>query len=195
MRILASVLLAVALGACAVPPFGSTTIDYVDFVKWSGIDYLGSFTTAGRAIADADLGPEYFRVKQTLATSGRGINYQIQDGDAAFVPTGDPVYTVRGYAPTFRLAARHDGRLVLYEVHMNPAAKQGRDLFDIEGKVSAIAILDQKRNTTVIGRISEPARVEALCAWCSMHRWADPLRSTHRRACARRPSSRRSRSS
>ncbi|HEV2011013.1 MAG TPA: hypothetical protein VGS17_08320 [Candidatus Limnocylindria bacterium] len=162
MRILAAALLVVALGACALPQFGGVSVDYVDFVKWNGIDYLGSFTTVGRAIADGDLGPEYFRVKQTLVTAHRGIDYQIQDGDAAFVPTGEPVYTLRGYAPTFRLAARHDGRLVLYEVHMNPAAKQGRELLDIEAKVSSIAILDQKRNTTVIGRISEPARVATL---------------------------------
>jgi hypothetical protein len=74
------------------------------------------------------------------------------------------VYTVRGYAPTFRLAARHNGLLVLYEAQVNPTAKRGRDLLDIEGKVSAIAILDQKRQTTVIGRITDPPRVDALVA-------------------------------
>lgn len=137
-------------------------MDYFDLVRWNGIDYMASFAQVGRAITDADLGPEYFRVKQTLTTAGRGAYYQVQDGDAAFVPTGDPVFTLRGYAPTFRLAARHDGRLVLYEVNNNPSAKLGRDLFDIDGKVSSIAILDQKRATTGIGRISEPTRVEAL---------------------------------
>jgi hypothetical protein len=147
---------------CALPPFGSTSPHYVDFVKWNGIDYLASFSTVGRAITTDDLGAEHFRVTQTLVTAGRGIGYLIQDGDAAFVPTGDPVYTMRGYAPTFRLAARHDGRLVLYEANVNPGAKRGGDLFDIAGKVTSIAILDQKRNTTVIGRITEPARVAEL---------------------------------
>jgi len=51
---------------------------------------------------------------------------------------------------------------VLYEVLTNPAATRGRDLFDIEGKVTSIEVLDQKRNTTVIGHIDEPARVGQL---------------------------------
>jgi hypothetical protein len=157
-------LLGLVLSACTLlQPFGSTTthVDYVDLLKWDGIDYTASFATVGRAIGEADIGPEHFRVKQTLVDAGRGPYYQIQDGDAAFVPTGEPVFTVKGYVPTFRLAARHDGRLVLYEAHSNPAAKAGRDLLDVEGKVFAIALLDQKRGT-VLGRIAEPSRVEAL---------------------------------
>ena len=157
MRLVMAWVAALALGAC-----GSVTVDYVDFVKWNGIDYWDPHAGVGRAIVEADLGPEYFRVKQTVAKANRGLGYQIQDGDAAFVPTGEPVYALRGYAPTFRLGARHDGRLVMYEAHINPAAKFGRDLFDIDGKVTSIAILDQRRNTTVIGRISEAARVEGL---------------------------------
>lgn len=162
MRRIAALALALSLGACGFAPFRAVTIDYVDFVKWSGIEYMASLATVGRPLTDADLGREYFRVKQTLATAGRGIGYQTQDGDAAFVPAGEPVYALREYAPAFRLAARHDGRLVLYEAHTNPAATRGRDLFDIAGKVTSIAILDQKRNTTVIGRIDEPARVGQL---------------------------------
>lgn len=154
--------LVVVLGVSACGYFGAVTIDYVDFVKWRGIDYSAPHSGAGRPISDADLGPAYFVVTQTVATAGRGPGYQIQDGDAAFVRSGEPVYTVHGYAPTFRLAARHDGRLVLYEAQVVPGARIGRDLLDIDGKVSAIAILDQRRQATVIGRISDPARVEAL---------------------------------
>ena len=85
-----------------------------------------------------------------------------QDGDAAFVPAGEPVYAVRGYKPSFRVAARHDGRLVLYEADTNPAAKTGADLLDIDGKVASIALLSQRDGRTVIGRISEPVRVAEL---------------------------------
>jgi hypothetical protein len=101
-------------------------------------------------------------VKQTLAHAGRGGGYTPQDGDAAFVLTGEPVYAVSGYKPSFRLAARHDGRLVLYEADSNPAARTGADLLDIEGKVTAITLLSQKDGRTVIGRISDPARVTEL---------------------------------
>ena len=162
MKRTAQAVLFVFLLACTPFSLFAAHGDYIDFVKWNGIDYWNSFATVGRQITDADLGPEHFWVKRTLATASLGFSYQIQDGDAAYVATGEPVYTVRGYAPSFRLAARRDGRLTLYEAHNNPAAKEGRDLFDIEGKVFAIAILDQKRNTTIIGRIAEPSRVEAL---------------------------------
>ena len=162
MKRTAQAVLFVFLLACTpFSPF-ATHGDYIDFVKWNGIDYANSFARVGRQITEADLGPEHFRVTQTLATAGLGISYQIRDGDAAYVATGEPVYTVRGYAPSFRLAARRDGQLTLYEARINPAAKLGRDLLDIEGKVVAIAILDEKRNTTVVGRIAEPSRVETL---------------------------------
>jgi hypothetical protein len=149
----------IALVSCV----GGTTIDYVDFIQHGDIQYVAPFSSGlGRSPADADLGPEQFRVTQTLAHAGRGAGYAPHDGDAAFVPVGDPVYAVRGYAPSFRLAARHDGRLVLYEADSNPAAKTGADLLDIDGRVSAIALLSQKDGRTVIGRISDPGRVAEL---------------------------------
>src|SRR5438132_10902682 len=83
----------------------SYSIDYIDFVHANGITYVGEYTTGdylGRALTDADLGAEQFRVKQSVATAGKGPGYQLSDGDAAFVDVGQPVYAVRGYAPTFR---------------------------------------------------------------------------------------------
>src|SRR5207248_238944 len=109
-----------------------------------------------------DLGTEYFRVKQMLS-GGTSAYHQVEDGDAAYVPAGSPVYSIHGYAPTFRVGARRDdGRLVLYEARSNPTARVGRDLLDIEGKVSAIALLDEKRATPVVARISDPNRIDAL---------------------------------
>jgi hypothetical protein len=56
-----------------------------------------------------------------------------QDGDAAYLEAGSPLYRVDGYRPTFRLGARQDGRLVLFEADTNPRARVGRDLLDLEG--------------------------------------------------------------
>lgn len=144
-------------GAC-----GATTIDYVDFVQFGGIQYVAPRGELGRPLTEADLGPERFRVRQTLSRGGSGAGYRPGDGDAAFVATGDPVYTVRGYAPSFRLAARHDGRLVLYEADSNDSARQGADLLDIEGRVAAITLLSERDGRTVLGRIDDPARVRDL---------------------------------
>lgn len=159
MRVLLAA--ALLLVSCGYP----THRDYVDFVKANGITYIGADyfgARIGRALVDADLGPEQFRVKQMLSAAPQGPNYRIADGDSAFVPAGEPVYAVKGYAPTFRLAARREGRLVLYEADSNPAAKTGRDLLDIDGKVVAIALVSGKDGVTILGRITDRSRIDDL---------------------------------
>jgi hypothetical protein len=52
--------------------FSSMHVDYIDFVKANGISYIGvdyfnSGLGVGRALVEADLGPEHFRVKQMLS--------------------------------------------------------------------------------------------------------------------------------
>src|SRR5438105_5189369 len=156
----AALAFALLLASCA-----SYQIDYIDFVHANGITYVGGYTTGdylGRALTDADLGAEQLRVKQSLATAGKGPEYQVSDGDAAFVRVGEPVYAVRGYAPTFRLAAPPDGRLVLYEADTNPAARTGRDLLDIEGKVVGIALVSGKDGRAFLGRITDRSRIDDL---------------------------------
>src|SRR2546423_6641125 len=145
----------------------SVTNDYIDFVKadgisYIGVDYFGGGTGVGRVLAEADLGPEHFRVKQMLSGESKGSDYRIADGDSAFVLAGEPVYSVKGYATTFRLAARHDGKLVLYEADSNPAAKTGRDLLDIEGRVVGIALVSGKDGRTILGRITDRTRIDEL---------------------------------
>lgn len=145
----------------------SVTNDYIDFVKAGGVTYIGvdyfrGGTGVGRALIDADLGAEHFRVQQMLSAQSKGADYRIADGDSAFVPAGEPVYAVKGYATTFRLAARRDGKLVLYEADSNPAAKTGRDLLDIDGKVIGIALVSGNDGGTIIGRITERSRIDEL---------------------------------
>ena len=145
----------------------SVTNDYIDFVKANGISYIGvdhfsGGTGVGRGLVEADLGPEHFRVKQMLSGESKGLDYRIADGDSAFVPAGEPVYSVKGYATTFRLGARRDGKLVLYEADSNPSAKTGRDLLDIEGKVVGIALVSGKDGRTILGRITDRSRIDDL---------------------------------
>ncbi|HEY8823570.1 MAG TPA: hypothetical protein VIP07_01670 [Candidatus Limnocylindria bacterium] len=154
-------------GALLLVSCYSVTNDYIDFVQANGINYVGvnyfsGGTSVGRALVEADLGPEHFRVKQMLSGESKGIDYRTADGDSAFVPAGEPVYSVKGYATTFRLAARHNGELVLYEADSNPAAKTGRDLLDLEGKVVGIALVSGKDGQTILGRITERSRIDEL---------------------------------
>jgi hypothetical protein len=156
-----AVLFVFLVTACA--PFSSVIIDYVDFIRWDGTEYLTRFPTVGRELTEADLGAELFRVRQTLSqTRQHDASYEPGDGDAAFVAVGEPVYAVHGYASWFRVASHHSGRLVLYEANRSSAAKRGRDIFDIEGKVAALGLVDQRDGKTVVARITEPSRVRAL---------------------------------
>src|SRR6266540_725788 len=144
------------------PPSCTAVIDYVDFVRFGKIFYSASYSILGRPITDVDLGAERFRVKNTVSLTTCDPYYRPVDGDAAFVPAGESVFAVKGYAPTFRLAARHNNMLVLYEAESNPAARRGADLMDIEGRVKSIALLDQKTGRTAVSRISDRSRVESL---------------------------------
>ena len=157
--------IALVLSGCypsGSPPYGLKP-NYIDFVRVNGIEYVAALMfTPGRALTDSDLGPEQFRVKQTIAGGGFAPDYNPVDGDAAFIPSGDPVYSVRGYSASFRLAARHDGKLRLYEADKNPKAKLGADLLDIGGKVKGIALLDRRDWQTVLARLEERSRIDAL---------------------------------
>lgn len=144
------------------PPNCTAIIDYVDFVRQDGIFYSASYSILGRPLTSADLGAERFRVKNTVSITTCDPHYRAVDGDAAYVPAGDPVFAVKGYAPTFRLAARHNGQLVLYEADLNPAARRGADLLDIQGRVKSIALLDQKTGRTAVSRLTDRSRVDSL---------------------------------
>lgn len=137
-------------------------IDWGDFVRHDGISYSASHSSLGRQIANADLGAERFRIKNTVSLTTCDPYYRPVDGDAAYVTTGEPVFEVKGYAPAFRVAARRNNMLVLYEADTNPAARRGADLMDIEGKVKSIALLDQKTGRMPVSRLTDRARVDGL---------------------------------
>ena len=140
--------IALLMGCAGCGLFQSAAnIDWVNFVRFGGITYLASFNT-GRELQSADLGPQFVAVRSRLEGNVHDANYQTQDGDAAFLDAGTPVYQVQGYAPTFRLAAYQDGKLTLFEADTNPHAKTGADLLDIGGKVQSIAVADDTTSIT-----------------------------------------------
>jgi hypothetical protein len=137
-------------------------IDWVGFLKLNGITYLETGTKPGRALAQSDVGPLFARVRFEVEGNIHDPGYQIQDGDAAFLEVGTPVYMVKGYAPTFRLMAFYDGWWTLFEVEQNPHAAHGADLLDIGGKVRSIGINSWEDGTTQLGEITDPKQVSRL---------------------------------
>jgi len=154
------VVLALALTACGQPHF-----DWIDFVQFGGIQYIAvdyGGGAVGRALVDADLGPEFAQVQFKQAEPHVFGHECCQDGDAAFLDAGTPVYIVKGYKPEFRLAARREGHLVLYEADTNPNAKTGADLLDIGGKVRSIGVNSAQDGVTELAAIADPGQVAAL---------------------------------
>ena len=151
----------ILLAASCTTSHSAVQIDYTDFVKLSGVTYQAAWTSPVRPLQDGDLGPGYGRVKVKLEGS-QDPNHQLQDGDAAFLPAGTQVYQVKGYQSSFRLAARHDGRLMLYEADTNPMARVGADLLDLANKVQRVGVNSGSDGHTELAAIKDPNAVQAL---------------------------------
>ena len=141
--------------------FQHVEIDWVDFIRFGGITYSAS-PVPGRPLVANDLGPVFATVKFKLDGNVQDPNYQSKDGDAAFLNPGTKVYTVKGYKPTFRLAAYRNGLIELYESDTNPHAKVGADLLDIGGKVLYIGINSEQDGKTELAAIKDSKQVADL---------------------------------
>lgn len=113
---------------------GTAACDYLDFIRRGGVTYEVADHGVGRAIDRRDLRPVFARITGNPPTSGDCLSYRPRDGDAAFLAPGSSVFRVKGYRPSFRLAARHHGRLRLYEAQEAASARVGADLLDLAGR-------------------------------------------------------------
>jgi hypothetical protein len=136
--------------------------DYVNFVKLNRITYTADRPVVGRPLGDGDLGPVHATVRCSLRDKMDPTRQEPQDGDAAYLEAGSPLYQVRGYRPSFRLAARQDGQLVIFEADTNPRARAGRDLLDLDGKVRRISINSRADGTTELGVVTDPGQVAGM---------------------------------
>lgn len=90
-------------------------IDYADVLHFDGRDYQSTDNTP---LKQGALGSGVGHVACTLTGPGHvDPAYQMQDGDAAFIPTGTTIYTLKGVPAEQELAAEHDGVMHLYRVH------------------------------------------------------------------------------
>ena len=149
-------------GACASGGRATTIIEWVPFIRFGGIMYLQSPMPSARALRAVALGPVFATVRCKLAGAVTDPTYRPKDGDAAFVAPGTPVFTVKGYRPTFRLAIRGARGIILFEADTNPRARRGADLLDIGGKVRAIGITAASGGTVELARITNPVQITRL---------------------------------
>src|SRR5262249_35896785 len=111
----------------------------LDFVTFDGIDYIRWASEPGRPLVRGDLGSEFATVGCSMGEDRRGCPFGV-DAAAAFLPAGTRMFTVRGYATEFRLAAVWTDRVFLYQAWRNPRAKLGAALYDIAGRVRSIDV-------------------------------------------------------
>ncbi len=156
--------------------FTLATEEPVDFIRFNGAVYLStaylaedSPPAADTPLAPEDLGPVVGQVVTNWIDGNDEILYPNEpcywdtpDATAPRLAPGDDIYAVRGYATTFRLAARHDGELVSYQVWCNDAAQVGADLFDIYDRVHRISVTADLSESSGFAAIEDRATVARL---------------------------------
>jgi hypothetical protein len=158
--------------------FAQATDEPIDFIRFNGAVYLSTAYFAEDippapvpTLGLDDLGPEVGRVVTNWIDGNEEILYPNEpcywdtpDGTAPRLAPGDDIYAVRGYATTFRLAARHEGEYVSYQVWCNDEAEVGADLFDIYGRVNRISVTADVSESSGFAVIEDRATVARLVA-------------------------------
>src|SRR5215203_4229787 len=180
--VLASILLVAGTSSLAGAR-AQATGEPVDFIRFNGAVYLSTAYLAEDSppasyspLAPGDLGPVVGEVVTNWIDGNDEILYPNEpcywdtpDGTAPSLALGDDIYAVRGYATTFRVAARHDGDFVAYQVWCNDEAEVGADLFDIYERVTRISVtadLSESSGFAVIDDRATVARlVDMLLEW------------------------------
>lgn len=131
-------------------------ISWVDMVKHDGVTYIAHrpYDQQGSRLSDSDLGPVAFRTRFRVSGNVYDPDYTLKDGDATYLPQATSVYSLVGFSPRFRLAAKRAGRIGLYEADANLAARRGADLLDLRDKVTRIGVNSERDGRTELGTIA-----------------------------------------
>jgi hypothetical protein len=130
------------------------------YVRWTAVT---SHPEGVRPIRQADLGRVVGRVVANRADELVESAAPFRNLEATFLPVGTPVHAVKDYPTSFRLAARGDDGLALYEPTWRPTARVGADLFGgIEGRVERIGVYTHHLPLRRLGAIEDRRQVERL---------------------------------
>ncbi len=115
-----ALLLAAVCQAPGAPTTCNTQIDWVNFVQVGSTQYVAK-QQPPTPLQQSDLGAVYAHVKFKVSGNVCDPNYRLKDGDAAFLDAGTPIYQINGQPAIEQLAARFDGRILVYTA-MGPAS-------------------------------------------------------------------------
>lgn len=105
----------------ASPSAPRATVDYVDAIEASGTEFT---VQPSVVVSGSDLGVEQFRVRCSFAQLNSATHREtpkIRDGDATFLEAGTPVYSINGWSPLCRLAAKTGDTWKAYFALLNGA--------------------------------------------------------------------------
>ena len=151
-------------GLVACPTFVPTTpqpntvVDWIDFVNFGGVHYLGNFDGPGTRVPASALGDPYGRVQVNVSETAVDAMVARADCEAAFLPVGEVLYRVNGYEPRFRIATK-DGKV--YQAYSKPTARTAGEFIDIHGKVGSVVVRDFEDNRQ-LARITDQAAIDTL---------------------------------
>ena len=131
-------------------------------LRFDGIiyDYARGSRPPGGNLDDEDLGPKLAELN--LEGNKQSTN---STTTTSAIPNVVPVYAIKGYDTSFRLAARMDDGLIMFEVLSNPKANEASDVLDIGGKVSSISIAHWGGPVAGggrVGSIEDPEKVQRV---------------------------------
>ena len=164
------VIACLVLGACqrsdrTGQDIGGASIDGLQFqgVFYAQWTMVTPHPKGVRPLGPADLGRMVGRVVANRADEPVESAAPFHNLEAMFLPVGTPVYAVRGYPTSFRLAARSNGTLAVYEPWYVPTAGVGADLLGgIQGRVRRIGVYSSREPLRPLGSIEDPQQVEEL---------------------------------
>jgi hypothetical protein len=96
---------------------GNSIVDYVDFVRFGGREYIAGRTGTAQKVPRASLGRRLGTVRCDLSAVRPDPYYHPVDGDAGYLPAGTPLYEIRGTPTGKRIAALVGKDWVVYEVY------------------------------------------------------------------------------
>lgn len=151
-------------GLVACPPPASTggapgMVDWIDFVNFAGVHYMGRGGGPGQSVDPRELGAPYGRVEVNVSETAVDAFLERQDCEAAVLPVGEILFRIDGYDPSFRIATS-TGKV--YEAYSKKNAATAAEFIDIGGKVVNINVSDEDAGLSV--DISDATRIRELVA-------------------------------
>lgn len=90
-------------------------VEWVDFVQLNGRQYVAGPGDLGRStVPGSQVGAKVGVTACQIAGSSAGPDYELRDGDAAFLAPGTIVHAIRGVPTTRAVTASRDGRYLYY---------------------------------------------------------------------------------